>query len=118
MRLTGLVKRILFVCSANVDRSPTAERLLKGIPGHEAKSAGTLESAKNHVSRELLDWADVVFAMEERHKRVLVDIHPTVVEKIVVLGIQDVYLRDDPELKEALKRGILEHLPELCEFLS
>lgn len=55
--------------------------------------------------------------MEERYRQILVDMHPAAVDKIMVLGIQDVYSRDDPELREALTRGILERLPELGEAL-
>ena len=36
-----MVEKILFVCTGNMDRSPTAESLLKGREGFEVRSAGT-----------------------------------------------------------------------------
>jgi len=52
----------------NTDRSPTAEGLLKGVRGVYVKSAGTLGSAPTVLSKNLVDWADVIFAMQEEHK--------------------------------------------------
>jgi len=44
-------KRVLFVCSGNLDRSPAAEELFKGREGFEVKSAGTLKSAPTTLSK-------------------------------------------------------------------
>ncbi|MGB9133995.1 MAG: phosphotyrosine protein phosphatase, partial [Candidatus Bathyarchaeia archaeon] len=65
MRRTSLTRKVLFVCSGNIDRSPTAEVLLRGKEGFEVKSAGTWEGARKVVSRELMDGADAIFVMEE-----------------------------------------------------
>ncbi|MEM2593881.1 MAG: hypothetical protein QXV96_03115, partial [Candidatus Bathyarchaeia archaeon] len=43
-------KRILFVCTANVDRSPTAEAILKGIKGFEVQSAGIWPNARRRIT--------------------------------------------------------------------
>src|SRR5271165_1828534 len=58
--------RLLFVCSGNRDRSPTAEALFHDSPEYEARSAGTLLCATRKVTQQMLDWADVVFVMSER----------------------------------------------------
>ena len=42
--------RVLFVCSRNRRRSPTAERLYQNTPGVEALSAGTAPDAEVRVS--------------------------------------------------------------------
>jgi predicted protein tyrosine phosphatase len=62
--------KILFVCSANRSRSRTAERIYANHPGLEVKSAGVdcLE-APTPVSKELLQWADVILCMEKRHQK-------------------------------------------------
>ena len=58
--------KILFVCTANEERSPTAEMVFKDVPGWETKSAGTSLDAVVPVSRELIDWADRIVVMQER----------------------------------------------------
>ncbi|MCS7120894.1 MAG: phosphotyrosine protein phosphatase [Nitrososphaerota archaeon] len=105
-----MVKRILFVCTGNMDRSPTAERLLKGKEGFEVKSAGTWIYARNRISKDLIEWADQIFVMEEHHREIILSMNPAADRKIVVLGIPDIYQRNDPELINILKTKLAEHL--------
>ena len=63
--------RVLFVCSQNRLRSPTAEQVFSGRPGFEVASAGTDHNAGNPVSTEIIDWADVIFVMERSHRNKL-----------------------------------------------
>ncbi len=100
------MKKVLFVCSGNIDRSPTAEALLKGREGFDVKSAGTWPSAPTFISKELIDWADVIFVMENHHREALLRIDPTSDQKIKVLDIGDRYLRDDPELVRLLREKL------------
>ncbi len=113
MRCTSLKRKVLFVCSGNIDRSPTAEALLRGKEGFEVKSAGTWVGAPKVVSKELMDWADVIFAMEEHHKEALklIDVRADV--KIVVLGIDDHYVKGDPELTRILKERLSKYLGKI-----
>lgn len=104
------IERVLFVCSANIDRSPTAEKLLKSVGGFEVQSAGTWLNARKRISEELIEWADIIFVMEQQHKETILAIKPDAEDKIVVLNIPDIYPRDDPELIEILKAKISEHL--------
>ncbi len=108
-----MVKKVLFVCSGNVDRSPTAESLLKGKEGLEVKSAGTWACAKTVVSKELVNWADMIFVMEEQHKETVKKIDPIVEKKIVVLGIEDTYLRNDPKLTDILKEKLSKYFDDI-----
>lgn len=103
-------KRILFVCTANVDRSPTAEAILRGVRGFEVKSAGIWPNARRRITRDLIDWADLIFAMEEYHRDVIVALKPEAVDKVIVLNIPDIYPRNDPRLVKLLKDKISEHL--------
>lgn len=102
--------KVLFVCSANLQRSPTAEELLSGKDGFEVESAGTWGHGQRRVSQDVLEWADRIFVMEERHKEVLLDMDPGVGKKIVVLNIPDRYYKNDPELVETLKSKLSKHL--------
>ena len=87
--MTENAKRILFVCTGNIDRSPTAENILRGKLGFEALSAGTLTNASRRLSASLIDWANIIFAMEEQHRNAVLAIRPEAENKTVVLGIPD-----------------------------
>lgn len=104
------IRRVLFICTGNIDRSPTAEALLKRKEDFEVQSAGTSILAPKRISKGLLDWADVILAMEERHRAAVLALNPQAGNKIVVLNVPDVYRRDDPELIEILKTKLAEHL--------
>jgi len=109
--ISGLVTmKVLFVCTGNMDRSPTAESLLRGKEGFEVKSAGTWIHARKRVSRSLIEWADLIFVMEGHHKDVILSICPEAERKVIVLDIPDVYVRNDPELIEILKKILREYL--------
>ena len=106
----NMPKRILFVCTGNMDRSPTAEDLLKGREDFEAMSAGTWMHAHRKISQSLLDWADEIFVMENEHKAAILHLTPDVEKKIIVLDIPNNYLRNDPELVKTLKAKLSKHL--------
>jgi predicted protein tyrosine phosphatase len=104
--------KLLFVCSRNRMRSPTAEAVFSGFEGVEALSAGTAPDAETPVSAELIEWADVVFAMEGVHRKRLVSAFgaPLKDKRVVVLGIRDRYGYMEPELVEILKAKISPYL--------
>ena len=102
--------RVLFVCTGNMDRSPTAESLLAGKEGFEVKSAGTWIHAGRRITKPLIEWADMIFVMEDHHRDVILRICPEAEEKIIVLDIPDVYRRNDPELVEILKKKLGKYL--------
>lgn len=106
MRWIGDILNILFVCTGNVDRSPTAEEMFINIEGVEAKSAGTSLLAVTRLSKELIDWADKVFVMENRHQKAVLKLDPDAREKIEILDIPDRYFHNQPELKELLKKKL------------
>jgi predicted protein tyrosine phosphatase len=107
------MKRVLFVCTANLQRSPTAETLFHGWKGAwEAKSAGIMpDPGCRLLTQELVDWADVIIVMEHIHQRYMQIHFPSSREKIHVLKIADSYYRDDPELK----RRLLREVPSILE---
>jgi predicted protein tyrosine phosphatase len=94
------VSNLLFICSKNQWRSPTAELLFKDHQIHSARSAGTSDKARVKVSEKLLDWADIVFVMERKHRDILKQRFASAVvgKEIVVLDIEDDYQFNDPEL--------------------
>jgi predicted protein tyrosine phosphatase len=104
--------RILFVCSRNRLRSPTAEAVLTGVPGVETASAGTSPDADNPLSLDLVEWADVIFVMENVHRKRLNETFKAALrnKKIVVLGIADRYGYRDQALVEILQTKLARYL--------
>lgn len=107
------MKNILFVCSQNRLRSPTAEQIFAGRDGIEVSSAGTNNDAENILTNELVKWADLIVVMEHTHRnkvrtrfrRVLAD------TQIVCLDIPDNYRFMDPALILLLEARMARHLP-------
>ncbi|MDR3368635.1 phosphotyrosine protein phosphatase [Rhodoferax sp.] len=99
---------LLFICSKNQWRSPTAEQVWRRQPGFSVRSAGTSPAARHPVSSADLAWADVIFAMEEKHKSRLLAEHRSVIagKPIHVLDIPDDYRYMDPELVEQLQAAV------------
>ena len=104
--------KILFVCSRNNWRSRTAETIFKNSREIEVKSAGTESSARIKVNSKLISWADIIFAMEKKHKQRIEEKFPaeTSGKKIIVLYIPDEYEFMNPELVEMLKSSVSEYL--------
>lgn len=103
---------ILFICSRNQWRSPTAEQVWRDHPGLSVKSAGTSRNAKKSVTADMLKWADVVFTMEQKHKNRLVADFSRILEHkpIHVLDIPDDYQYMDPDLVSIVKETISHRL--------
>ncbi len=109
---TRATKRILFLCSRNRLRSPTAEHVFSGQVGIEAMSAGLDNDADVPCTPELLEWADVVFVMEKarrskltiRFKRYLKN------ARVICLDIPDDYGFMQPELVQLLHARVGRHL--------
>ncbi len=62
---------MLFICSQNKWRSPTAEAVFAQVDGVEALAAGTNHDAEAPLSADLVEWADMVVCMERVHQRKL-----------------------------------------------
>ena len=97
--------RILFVCSENRLRSPTAALVFSGHDGVEAISAGTNADCETPVSGDLIEWADVILVMEKSHKRKIARRFQTLLKdkKVGVLSIPDHFDYMDPLLVRILK---------------
>ena len=97
---------VLFVCTQNQLRSPTAEQVFSNRAGFEVASAGLDRSAGNPVTPELLDWADVVFVMEQTHREKLSKrFRPHLKSKrVICLDIPDQFSYMDPALVELLEK--------------
>jgi predicted protein tyrosine phosphatase len=73
----------------------------------ETKSAGINPvSGGTLLTQELVDWADLILAMEAVHAYYVKAHFKCDSSKIRVLGIRDQYYRDDPELIQELKEKV------------
>lgn len=101
--------KLLFICSRNRLRSPTAEAVFADYPGLEVDSAGLDRDAENPLSSEAIQWADIIFVMELSHRRKLSQNFQTWLKqkRIVCLNIPDNYEYMDSTLVELLKKKVL-----------
>ena len=65
------MKKLLFICSRNRLRSPTAEAVFSLYEGLEVESAGLDREAVIPLCSESVQWADIIFVMEKSHQRKL-----------------------------------------------
>ena len=99
---------VLFVCSMNRWRSPTAESVFRKEPGVFARSVGTARGARRTISVQDIRWADLIFVMEEKHKsRIRAQFRDETRNKTIhVLDIPDDYKFMDPELIELIREKV------------
>ncbi len=101
--------KLLFVCSRNRLRSPTAEAIFSEYEGLEVESAGLNRDAEVPLSSEAIQWADIIFVMERSHRNKLSQrFQPWLKQKrVICLDILDEYEYMDPVLVEILKKKVL-----------
>ena len=85
---------------------------MEGVPGYEARSAGTQPGARIVVTAGHLGWADIVFVMEKAHLAKLRARFPEALDgkKIVTLHIADDYEFMQPELLDELEAKLAPHV--------
>jgi predicted protein tyrosine phosphatase len=90
---------LLFVCGRNEQRSPTFETWFKNnMYQYDVKSAGI--SCYSHVmlTKELLEWADVVYVMDLKQEMFIARKFPEFLGKVIVVGCDDDYQRESSQL--------------------
>ena len=105
--------KVLFVCSRNRLRSPTAEQVFGSYPGVEADSAGLAPDAEAVLDAEQVQWADVIFVMEKQHRSRLNQRFRKALngKRVVCLDIPDDYAYMQPELVDLLQKQVPLTLP-------
>ena len=104
---------ILFVCSQNKLRSPTAELIFADWPGVETASAGTNHDAEEVLTREWIDWADIIFVMEKQHRSKVQRAYRNRLgrARLICLDIPDDYALMEPALIQLLEARVTRFLP-------
>ena len=106
------MQRLLFICSANKLRSPTAEQVFSEYPDIEATSAGLNHDAADPLTAEYLEDVDIVFVMERTHRNKLSKKFRPYLKsvRIVCPNIPDEFEYMQPELITLLKARVTPHL--------
>jgi len=111
------VVNILFVCSANKQRSKTAsDYFSEKFPDFEFDSAGTNhkichKEGTQPLTFELMEWADIILVMEEKHRKIIVENGGSQFgKKINVLVIPDRFKYYQKELIALLEEKVLPYL--------
>jgi predicted protein tyrosine phosphatase len=88
--------------------SLTARDVFSAYPAVEALSAGTDRDAETPLSGDLIEWADVIVAMERTHRDKLARRFGSLLrdKRVVVLGVPDTYRHMEPELVALLKARV------------
>lgn len=102
------MKRVLFICSRNRRRSPTAEVIFSAYEGIEVESAGVERDAEITVDRDAVRDADIIFVMERTHQRKLLQQFGSELKhkRVVCLDIRDRYAYMEPALVALLRRKV------------
>ena len=108
-----MVKKILFICPANKDRSATAEIIFRQrFPEFEFDSGGTnhklcAKEGTTPLSQEQVNWADRIYVMEEKHRQLILQNSKTEADqKITVLNIPDHFKFYQKELIKILENKV------------
>jgi predicted protein tyrosine phosphatase len=96
--------KILFVCDAGCNRSPTFARWFeKNAPNYEVRSAGLYWGYPDQVNKEVLEWANIIAVMTLKQKKTIHEKYPEVIDRVRVIGIEDVYDPDELALIELIE---------------
>ncbi len=104
--------KILFVCAQNKLRSPTAENIFSTYENIECTSAGIHDSADNPLDKETIEWADIVFTMERKHRTKIQQKFRQSLngKKIISLEIPDNFQYMEASLIELLNQKVTPHI--------
>lgn len=107
-----MATKVLFVCSQNKLRSPTAEHIFSRWETLECDSAGLNRGADVELSSEQVQWADVIFVMERQHRNKLSRRFKKHLngKRLIVLSIPDDYEFMAPELIDILEAKVPQFL--------
>ena len=102
------MKKLLFVCSKNRLRSPTAEKVFSKYNGVEAISCGTNNDSETPLSGDLIEWADIILVMERSHRDKVTKKYNKILKnkRLACLDIPDIYECMQPELIRLLETKV------------
>jgi predicted protein tyrosine phosphatase len=108
------MNRVLFLCSRNRLRSPTAEHIFGTRNDMEVASGGLSPDAETPCMPELVEWATIIFVMEKGHKTKLTKKFKRHLKlaKIIFRDIPDDFAFMAPDLVDILQKRVCSYLPQ------
>ena len=105
-------RRVLFICHLNRSRSATAERVFCKHHDLDVRSAGTASDARVQVNTRMLEWADVIFTMDNTQQEALERLFPghPALPRLICLDIPDDFAFLQPDLVKLLEDRVAAHL--------
>lgn len=105
-------KRALFICTQNRLRSPTAEQIFAQWTNVETDSAGLGNDASVPLSPEQIEWANIIFVMEKKHRTRLATKFNRYLngKRVICLDIPDNYEYMQAELVVLLETKVGKYL--------
>ena len=102
------MRKVLFICSQNRLRSPTAEQVFLKWSNIEADSAGLNTDAIVPLSIEQIEWATIIFVMEKSHRNKLSKKFGSHIKnkRVICLDIPDEYEYMQPDLIKILEAKV------------
>ena len=99
---------LLFVCSQNKLRSPTAESVFSEVDYINVRSAGLNNNAEIPLGVEDIVWADCMFVMEQAQKKKWQTYFKAHLkdQRVICLNIPDKYKYMEPALIELFKQKV------------
>ena len=99
--------RLLFICTGNIQRSPTFEAWFKKYRcQYEVRSTGTAYGYPYRLTAELLEWADIIYLMDLEQEMFLARKFPEYIPKTKIIGCSDQYAPESPELDNLIRYWI------------
>ncbi len=109
---------ILVVCGKNKRRSRTAEYIFKNDHRIDIRSVGLSPKSKRQIKQRDLEWADLIFVMEDAHKkRISGTFREIELPEIEVLQVEDIYEYLEDELVSLLTDRINSTLEVVYEYI-
>lgn len=108
----GGYRRALFVCSGGMLRSATSAQWAASELDWNTRSAGTMDAALPPVHPNVVEWAQVIYCMEQHHAGAVAGLFPWAKDKIQVLNIPDVFHYRAPKLIALLEQLFAKELSE------
>jgi predicted protein tyrosine phosphatase len=115
---------VLFVCSRNQWRSPTAEKLYEKDEGLNVRSRGTSRNAVQTITASDIKWSSVILVMEDKHRKRILATFPDEAryKPLHVLDIPDDYRFMELDLislissaADPIIESMLKSNPKSCE---
>ncbi|MEN8634414.1 MULTISPECIES: phosphotyrosine protein phosphatase [Pseudoalteromonas] len=103
---------LLFICSQNKLRSPTAESIFSDLPNVNVRSAGLNNNAEIPLGVDDVVWAHYIFVMEQAQIKKLRTYFKKHLkeQRVICLGIPDDYEYMEPALIKLFKQKVPQYI--------